>query len=933
MGPLSTYRRLPRRDRYRIAFPSRPALCGRAVPALLVALLALGASLLAARPAAAQVTGADTTRTGNLVRSQPDSLARSDTLQTRRQGAGGTGAPEQAEVTFQASDSLIFNFMGTRRGTLFGNAQVNHESGDLTAGRISMNLDSSLVSASALTPGDTLSQPVLQRGEERIRSEHISFNYRTEKGRFEVARVQIPQGAITGTRVKNTSPSVIFLEDAIYSTCTLDHPHYYIKMDRGKVVDQEEIFFTNARLYLLDIPYPLVFPFGYLPAQIDQRQSGLLEPTYAYQNRQSRGIGLQNLGWFQYINEHLTARASVDLFTSGTFFLNTQANYADRGNYSGSVQVGYSRERGLEATDPDFAVNTQKRLNIQHNQDFSPYASMTANIDLRTADYHRRNSYNIDQRVETSTNSGISYRYNDPENRYNFNLSARHNRNFQTNVTRLSGPTARFSLKRISPFASDGRQGDPGQSPFYEHISFKYDNTFNSQFNFNPIRGDSAQIGWFEALTNPSRYREATGDFEHYQYAFRQSGDLTFGQLFPSRFVNLTANAGYNEYWYPASIRKEWEPDSARVVERQVRGFSTARDFSLGGNLSTTLYGFWNQKIGKLESFRHTLRPSISFTYRPDFSRDLWGYYRTVQTDSSGSTRRYSIYENEVFQGPRPGEQQSIGINLDNTFEARKVRRDSTGEESTETLRIIDRLNLSTSYNLAADSLKLNDLNASFSSRVVEGLNLRASAQFNFYERDSTGRKVDRFLLAESGRAAELVNFSINASTSFRGGPSGGVQVDNTPYYPATYDPLNQSLFGSMDPRFNSRPVQPIRSPWSVSLNFRYNWTLNPNGEDRKSASLNAQNIQFRLTPKWSFSTRAGYDFIRKEFTPSEFSLSRQLHCWNLSFTMNPFGDFKYYFFKLSVNSSQIQGILQKLPLLNNLERSSSPTGRSPQGY
>ncbi|MDZ7772508.1 MAG: putative LPS assembly protein LptD [Balneolaceae bacterium] len=896
-------------------------------------LLAIGCALLPAGSVVAQVTGADSTLTGDLLRAGTDSLA-SDTLQTRRPTEpAGTGAPDQAEVTFQASDSLIFHFRGDRRGTLFGNAQVSHESGDLTAGRISMNLDSSLVSAAALSPGDTLSQPVLQRGEDRIRSEQISFNYQTEKGRFEVARVQIPQGAITGTRVKNTSPEVFFLEDAIYSTCTLDHPHYYIKMDRGKVVNEEEIFFTNARLYLLDIPYPLVFPFGYLPAQIDQRQSGLLEPTYAYQNRQGRGIGLQNLGWFQHINEHLTARASVDIFTSGTFFLNTQANYADRGNFSGSVQVGYSRERGLEATDPDFSVNTQKRLNIQHNQDFSPYASMTANIDLRTADYHRRNSYNIDQRAETSTSSGISYRYNDPGDLYNFNLSARHNRNFQTNVTRLSGPTARFSLKRLSPFASDGQQGDPGRSPFYEHISVKYDNTLSSNFNFTPLRGDSARIGWFDALADPAKYREATGNFNHYQFAFRQSGDLTFGQLIPSRFVNLTANGSYNEYWYPSSIRKEWDPDSARVVKRQVRGFSTARDFSLGGNLSTTLYGFWNQKIGNLQSFRHTLRPSLSFTYRPDFSREFWGYYRTVQTDSLGSTQRYSIYENEVFQGPRPGEQQSIGINIDNTFEARKVRRDSTGEESTETLRIIDRFNLSTSYNLAADSLKLNNLSANFSSRVIEGLNLSASAQFNFYQRDSTGRKMDRFLLAESGKAAELVNFSINASTSFRGGSGGGVQVDGTPYYPATYDPLNQSLFGSMDPRFNSRPVQPIRSPWSVSLNFRYNWTLNPGGEARKSASLNAQNIQFQLTPKWSFSTRAGYDFIRKEFTPSEFSLTRQLHCWNLSFNMNPFGDFKYYFFKLSVNSSQIQGILQKLPLLNNLERSSSPTGRSPQGY
>ncbi len=855
----------------------------------------------------------------------PDNAA--DTLA----GTGRQGVPEQAEVTFQSSDSLIFDFRGDRIGTLYGNGKVSHTSGELTAGRVTLNLDHNLVSATTQTPGDTLSQPVLQRESERIRSQRIEFNYATEKGRFEVARVNIEQGNITGTTVKNTSPHVVFLEEAIYSTCELDHPHYYIKADRMKVVDQEEIFFTNARLYLLDIPYPLVFPFGYLPAQIDQRQSGLLEPTYSYQAKRSRGIGLQNLGWFQYINDYLTAQMSVDIFTSGTFFLNTRAQYSKRGNYSGSVELGYSRERGLEPTDPDFAVNTQKRLHIQHSQDFSPYAGMSANIELRTADYHRRNSYNIDDRVETSTNSGINYRYRDPGNLYNFSISVQHNRNFNTNITRLSGPTARFSMKRFSPFADE--QAGSTDSPWYEHITLQYQNSFSSNFNFNPLRGDSARVSWFEALMDPGKYREATGDFEHYQYAFRQSGDLRFGKLLPGRFVNLSASASYNEYWYPSSIRKSFDPDSNRVIEEQVRGFSTARDFSTNMDLSTTIYGFWNQNIGSLEQFRHTLRPTISFGYRPDFSRDIWGYYRTVQTDTSGSVQRYSIYENQVFRGPQLGEQQSIGISIDNTFEARQVKRDSTGEKSERTLRIIDQLNFNTSYNFAADSLRLSDLNVNFGSRIINGLNLRAGAQFNFYERGGNGQRVDRFLLEDSGRLAELVNFNFNASTSFSGGRGGGVRAQGTPYYPASYDPLNQRMFNGIDSRFNQRPIQPIRSPWSVSINFRYNWSLNPGGDPRQSASINAQNIQFQLTPKWSFSTRAGYDFIQQEFTPSEFSLNRTLHCWNLSFTMNPFGDFQYYFFKLSIDSSQIQGIIQKLPLLNNLERSSSPSGSTPTGF
>ncbi|MEQ9265583.1 MAG: LPS-assembly protein LptD, partial [Balneolaceae bacterium] len=96
-----------------------------------------------------------------------------------------------------------------------------------------------------------------------------------------------------------------------------------------------------------------------------------------------------------------------------------------------------------------------------------------------------------------------------------------------------------------------------------------------------------------------------------------------------------------------------------------------------------------------------------------------------------------------------------------------------------------------------------------------------------------------------------------------------------------------------------------------------------------RSATLNANSISFNLTPKWRFATTLGYDFIQKELTPSQFNLNRSLECWDLSFQISPFGDFQYYFFRLSVNSAQIQTLFQKLPILKNLERSSSPTGGS----
>ncbi|MFN1835011.1 putative LPS assembly protein LptD [Balneola sp. MJW-20] len=870
--------------------------------------------------------------TTSLFAQQQDSTraAKQDTLAPVKKNPPAQNKPPELPsgveniVQFQSSDSLIIDFSNGKQAFLFGNAKVTHESGSLSAGAIALDIDKSQVEASTQTPEDTLSRPVLTQAEREIKSTRILFNFETQKGKFEAAQVQVDEGQLIGSKVKNITQDEVFIEDGIYSTCPPDYLYYYIKAKKMKVVDQDELFFTNARLYILDIPYPLVFPFGYVPTNIEKRRSGLLTPTYAFQAQSSRGIGLQNFGYFQYFNDYLTAQLDTDIYTSGTFFIDSQIQYRKTDRYNGSISIGYSRERGLESSDPDFSRTVQRSLSVRHSQDFNPYSSITANVNLRTADFFRRNSYDINDRAEVSSNSKLAYNYNHPENLFSFSTNAQLAQNFSNNSTNLNGPSANFRLRNISPFQNNS--GATGDQRWYETINFSYNNQLNSRFNYRPIDADSADISFLDALTDPSLYREATGNNDYIRAGLRQTAGLQIGQLIPSPFININAGINYNEYWFPTSIRKEFNADSNRVETIKQYGFETGRDFGANIGLNTTLYGISNMKIGRLNGFRHTFRPSVSFSYRPDFSDDRFGYYRTVQTDTLGNTQRYSIFEDEIFSGPGRGEQRAINFSLTNIFETKLIKRDSTGEVQERNLRLIDNLSANFSYNLAADSLNLSRLNTSISSNVIQGLNFRASANFSFYQRDSLGREIDRFVWEDSRKLLDLQTFSLNASTSFRGG-GRGPQVF-TPVYRRQYDPFDQSIFSPIDPRFGFEPVDPLRSPWSFTLNFNYRWNFRFNQPAQKSAVLNAQNISFQLTPKWKFSTQIGYDFIQKELTPSQFNLSRSLECWDLTFQINPFGEFQYYFFRLTVNSQQIQSLFQKLPVLKNLERSSSPTGR-----
>lgn len=855
---------------------------------------------------------------------QADStLARTDSamVQPLSSAPGGSSKVPDDAVQFQSSDSLIINFKDGKKAFLFGSAQVKHTSGELKAGEINMNIDQSTVEAKTLTPDDTLSRPVLVRESDEIKSTRILFNYKTKKGKFEAAQVKVSEGHLIGSKIKNVNESEVFIEDGIYSTCPPEYLYYYLKAKKMKVVDQDELFFANAQLYILDIPYPLIFPFGYVPTDIKKKRSGLLTPTYAFQNQNDRGLGLQNVGWFQYFNDYITGQVDGDIYTSGTFYLNGLMQYRNTGQYNGSIRVGYSNERGLEPTDPNFTERIQKSISVQHSQTISPYSSLTANVNLRTADFLKRNSYDVNDQAQTNSNSKLSYNYNQPDNLFTFSTNAQLVQNFTNYSTRVSGPSANFRLKTFSPFQNN--TGTGGQD-WYETINLSYSNTLRSQFSFDPIAADSSEITFFEALTDRDKYREATGNEKYIQAGFQQSGGIQIGQLIPSEYLNISANFSVDEKWYPSSIRKSYNADSNRVETNKIYGFNAAREFSTGLNFGTTLYGISNISIGNVQGIRHTARPSIGFNYRPDFSTERWGYYRTVQSDSLGNTQKYSIFEDNIFGGPGRGEQRAISFSIRNEFETKVVKRDSTGEVSEKTIRFIDNLSLRTSYNFAADSLNLSDLNTSISSNAISGLNLRASANFSFYQFDSTGREINRFFIEDGKKLAQLQSFSINASTSFRGGD--GVEVF-TPVYRRQYDPYDQSRFHPVDARFGYEPVPEFSSPWSVSLNFSYSWTYRFGQSPRKRATVRASNISFNLTPKWRFSTDMGYDLVEKKFTPSKFALTRNLECWDLSFQINPFGEFQYYFFRLSVNSSQIQALFQKLPVLKNLERSSSPTG------
>ncbi|TNE69788.1 LPS-assembly protein LptD [bacterium] len=841
--------------------------------------------------------------------------------------------PQDVAVNFSSKDSLLFRLKGDRRATLFGASKVEHTSGSLKSGVIGVNFNTHVMNAETSNIEDTLSHPVLTREADELRSRRILFNYKTERGKFNVARMNYSEGNLIGTEVKNKTQHVVFIGDGIYSTCSLDHPHYYIKADKMKVVDEEEIFFTNARLYLLDIPYPLILPFGYVPADLDKKKSGLLAPTYAFQTQSAQGLGIQNLGWFQYFNDYFTGKLAMSLYTSGTMNADIDANYKYRDDLSGSIKFGYSRLQGLESTDPNYSQSITNSFSIRHNQSINPYSKLDANVTLRSAQYNRNTSFDIEERAEISTTSAIGFQSRDPNGLYNYSIRANHSQNFANNTVTLSGPSASLGFRSFTPFQN--KSGQTGSAGPLESMTINVSSSLTSSYQFRPIDADSASINWFEALLSPSKFREATGEKIPVKWGASHQVSLS-SKLIPSDVIQVNGSASYREYWHPYTIRQYYDTTLKKTDFRVVNEFASARDFNLSVGANTTVYGIANVNMGKLKSFRHTVQPSLSFSYQPNFQSDFWGYYRTYNqptSDTTSITVPYSIYQQGVAGTGFGTESRSINFSVNNVLETKLVSRDTLGEKKEKIIKLIDSWNFSTSYNFMAKQFKLSDLTTRISSSIINNINLNANANFSFYATDTNGVIVDRYLWDARKKPFRLTSFQFSTGTRFSEG-SMSAPRNQSYYYPEFYDPYNQQEFWPENPMYYSMDEIDYSVPWSVNLNFSYSWRKSNNRLTR-SAILNASSIQFRPSEKWNISTTMGYDFILKKLTPNQIRVSRNIHCWDMSFIWNPFSPSgqTYYLFRLTVNSAQFQSLFQKLPGLNNLERSSSRIPTRPFGF
>lgn len=774
-----------------------------------------------------------------------------------------------------SSDSLIF-YVNKKKMDIYGNGELKYKQTDLKSAKIFVDFNTNNIEAvgvpSDSVPGKFTGTPVLNEGGEEYTGKSMLYNFKTLRGFISSAGTKTGGAIYTGVKIKKVDKNDYFIKDGIYTTCDSDTPHYFFYASEMKVVQKKEIVAKWIWLYFGGVPFPLPIPFAVFPIE-SGRRSGIIPPVFG--QSASQGNYFSNFGYFWAINDYVDLNLQGSYWTRGSFELKSRFRYNKRYNFSGNLSGGYRVSRFGDIGDKDYSRRIDWNLQWSHSQKIDPTLSLNANLQFTSGNYLKTTSLDVNQVLQNQIVSNATL-LKTWESGNSLSLSYSRSQDLQSGNIEETLPNLTFTKSQSYPFKGEG----VGKQKWYELFGYNYSGQFLNRRNKT---GGNLNI---------------RGGIQH-----------TISTSFSPKigYFSFSPNFQYQEKWYNKRIEmydvKNYQGDDS-IVTKDVKEINFVRTFSTGITASTRFFGIFQPNMFGISAIRHTVTPSISYSYRPDFSKSKWGYYGTY-TNLEGQEVKYNKYSKEVFGGASAGEQQSISLRIGNLFEM-KTQPDPTDTTSKEKKIQLLNLDASMGYNFAADSLKFSDLSLNFRTQVGNLLNFNGSSRFTPYDYSANQSRINKFLISEGKGLLRLTNFQFSISTSISGeklkskseeintpeDTSGIIQSENR-VYKGIYEEGKEADFSI---------------PWNVSLT--YNYTLNrPTPLAFTEYSTISGGFNFNLTPNWKFSFSGSYDFKRKEFAAPQIKISRDLHEWVMNFTWNPIGIARGYYFEIKIKAPQLQDL------------------------
>ena len=825
-----------------------------------------------------------------------------------------------AEVEYKAKDCVQIDRKNNKL-ILYNKAELYYQDIELRAGIIILDYQTNEVNAGRIELDSTLVQyPFFKQGSNEVNPDSIRFNFDTQKALIWNSKSGQNGMDIFAALTKKQNDSVYYIKDARVSTAGKlvggedEGIDYYFKVRKGKIIPGGKIISGLTNMFVADVPTPVGLPFAYFPSS-KSKESGFIIPSISESNL--RGYSVQNGGYYFALSDFFDLTLITDYYTNGSYGFRGDSQYNVRYKYRGTFSFRYenliNEARGL----PEYSKSTVFNVRWNHSKDpkSSPNSTFSASVNFGSSDYYRQsvNQLNSPNFLNNNLSSSISYSKSFPEYpRVNISMTSAMSQNSKTKLVNLTLPTFQANMERIYPFAP--KVG--AKKGLFQNINFQYSS-----------RAENRIITSEDALFGPTMFENAKMGMKH---TIPLSTNF---KLF--KYISMSASANYNEVWTQNTVRfSDYNPELGRAVKDTINNIGTFREYNLSASLGTTVYGTFNfGEDKKIQSIRHTIRPAISYTNKPSFER----YYDTYIVDADGNSAEYTRYQNSLFGIPSKALSNSMGISIGNNFEAKVRDKDSTATGPKKVM-LLNNLNLTTSHNFAADSLRWSPLRMSSGFSLLKGkMSINFGSTFDPYALNENKVRINKFNIANGGGLLRLTSANVNMNYSFSSSQLEGNrekgqedQEQRNQIEATSSGGRDDDLFGRaedfadrrMNDTENSDPAPTYPSyrtkiPWDLKVAYSLTYNNSRGQRDFSNNSLMfSGNID--LTPKWKVGVSSGYDFKGQGFTYTQLRFNRDLNSWRLNFSWVPFSDRASWNFFIGIKSGLLSDIKYEKQSLPN---------------
>ncbi len=712
---------------------------------------------------------------------------------------------------------------------------------ELKAGQVEFDVDRQTLAAKG--------KPQLYDRGDRVTGHLMTYDLTSRVGTIYQAETAYERGLYHGERIRKVGENELDVLNGAYSTCDLPEPHYHFSAHYMKIYLKDKLVARPVVFYIKNVPL-LALPFYVFPIK-PGRHSGFLFPEFEFGFSNRSGQFLRNAGYYWAPNDYFDLTLAGDYYQAEpSWVLRAESYYKLQYVLDGNLRGSFARDDRLSREDWDF--------NAAHTQQLSARTRVVA------------------------VGSFVSSRDYSASNLFGRSLSQRLNR-FLTSSLALShlADWASFNavLDRRQDLDADlGIQDPDGQGPLQgpvpgtvaslanlvetrPNLSVSFPTRIIGTFGLlkgtpleKPLR--SLYFGLDTRFVSQHERRAFVSGYRSFLRDTVLDSTTVLDQRVTTRRA-LAANTSLSD----SRRLFGWLTFSPRVAANSVvwdfdeQGHEVvpSATWASSATMGSTFYGSFRPHWGPVVGLRHVIFPSVSFSYSPEF-RGL------TFTDSLGVQRnRFTAFDGIGISGFKHA---SLSFALDQRLQAKVKQRDA--------VQRLDNL-LSWSVSGSYDFLYREHRLAHPLSTLGSSLFLQPPGLLSASLSWSTDVYSPRPMRSLSG------------NTGFTLASGGGRRAAAPPLPVEQTQPVAEA-----EPRF--------RDTWSLGLAYSYAGGYEgPSWSSRQTANAV---LHYQLSPGWTLDYATSYDITFHNLLTQRFSLQRDIHCWQASFTRTfaPGGEAEYYF-------------------------------------